>query len=130
MMRGRPVLVSSVALLIFVICPLNAQLADNLIVSGSDKPMAYGVGTYGLKGAGTQGTSGQSEAGGLYSAKIPTFTMSKSVPGVIVSDGPPSYTNMCPIPLGCIASSQHAPSVVRNYEPRCASRVLTKEFEA
>ena len=90
MMGGRPVLVSSAVLLTFVICPLNAQLADNLIVSGSDKPMAYGVGTYGLKGAGTQGVSGQSEAGGLYSAKIPTLTLSKSVPGVIVSDGTPS----------------------------------------
>lgn len=94
MMGGRPVLVSSAVLLTFVFCPLNAQLADNLIVSGSDKPMAYGVGTYGLKGAGTQGISGQSEAGGLYSAKIPTLTLSKSVPGVIVSDGKPSQTHV------------------------------------
>ena len=101
-MGGRPILVSSAVLLTFVICPLNAQLADNLIVSGSDKPMAYGVGTYGLKGAGTQGISGQSEAGGLYSAKIPTLTLSKSVPGVIVSDGTPSHTYICAIPLGCI----------------------------
>ena len=64
-----------------------AQLADNLIVSGSNKPMAYGVGTYGLKGAGTQGISGEPNGGGLYSQKIPTVTISRKVPGVIVSDG-------------------------------------------
>lgn len=83
----RVCVVSSVVVLALVICPSNGQLADNLMVSGSDRPMAYGVGTYGLKGAGTQGVSGQSQAGGLYSQKIPTFTMSRSVPGVIVSDG-------------------------------------------
>ena len=70
-----------------LISPAQAQLADNLMVSGSEKPMAYGVGTYGLKGAGTQGVSGKSEAGGLYSARIPTVTLSRSVPGVMVSDG-------------------------------------------
>ena len=80
-------LVASAIVLQLLICPSNGQLADNLIVSGSDKPMAYGVGTYGLKGAGTQGISGQSQGGGLYSQKIPTFTLSKRVPGVIVSDG-------------------------------------------
>lgn len=81
-------LVIAAAVLSFaVISPAYAQLADNLMVSGSEKPMAYGVGTYGLKGAGTQGVSGQSEAGGLYSARIPTVTLSRSVPGVIVSDG-------------------------------------------
>lgn len=63
------------------------QLADNLMVSGSDRPMAYGVGTYGLAGAGTQGISGSPNGGGLYSQKIPTVTISKRVPGVIVSDG-------------------------------------------
>lgn len=66
---------------------VNGQLADNLMVSGSDKPMAYGVGTYELKGAGTQGISGEANGGGLYSQKIPTVTISKRVPGVIVSDG-------------------------------------------
>ena len=67
------------------------------MVSGSEKPMAYGIGTYGLKGAGTQGVSGKSEAGGLYSARIPTVTLSRSVPGVMVSDGeqpPPPSTNI------------------------------------
>ncbi len=63
------------------------QLADNLMVSGSNRPMAEGVGTYGLAGAGTQGISGESNGGGLYSRKIPTVTISKRVPGVIVSDG-------------------------------------------
>ena len=75
------------AIVLQLICQSYGQLADNLIVSGSDKPMAYGVGTYGLKGAGSQGISGQSQGGGLYSQKIPTFTLSKRVPGVIVSDG-------------------------------------------
>jgi hypothetical protein len=77
-------------LALVVACVLGvtaAQLADNLIVSGSDKPMAYGVGTYGLKGAGTQGISGEPNGGGLYSQKIPTVTISRRVPGVIVSDG-------------------------------------------
>ena len=88
MMRATNlVTAASAILLIALIWPAHAQLADNLMVSGSDRPMAEGVGTYGLKGAGTQGVSGQSQAGGLYSARIPTFTLSKSVPGVIVSDG-------------------------------------------
>ena len=80
-------LLSSAILLVALISSAHAQLADNLMVSGSEKPMAYGVGTYGLKGAGTQGVSGKSEAGGLYSARIPTVTLSRSVPGVMVSDG-------------------------------------------
>ena len=82
-------LVASAIVLQLLICPSYGQLANNLIVSGTDKPMAYGVGTYGLKGAGSQGISGQSQGGGLYSQKIPTFTLSKRVPGVIVSDGEP-----------------------------------------
>ena len=84
---ARAGLVASAIVLQLLICQSYGQLADNLIVSGSDKPMAYGVGTYGLKGAGSQGISGQSQGGGLYSQKIPTFTLSKRVPGVIVSDG-------------------------------------------
>ncbi len=81
------IVIASAVLSFALISPAYAQLADNLMVSGSEKPMAYGVGTYGLKGAGTQGVSGQSEAGGLYSARIPTVTLSRSVPGVMVSDG-------------------------------------------
>jgi hypothetical protein len=75
---------------LIVACLTNVaigQLADNLMVSGSDRPMAEGVGTYGLAGAGTQGISGEANGGGLYSQKIPTVTISKRVPGVIVSDG-------------------------------------------
>ena len=80
-------LISSAIISLVLISPIHAQLADNLMVSGSERPMADGVGTYGLKGAGTQGVSGKSEAGGLYSARIPTVTLSRSVPGVMVSDG-------------------------------------------
>ena len=47
--------VATAVLSFALISPAHAQLADNLMVSGSEKPMAYGVGTYGLKGEGTQG---------------------------------------------------------------------------
>ena len=79
----------SVVLLACLPCIAIGQfpLADNLIVSGTDLPMAYGVGTYGLQGAGSQGISGESPEGGLFSPKIPTVTISNRIPGVVVSDG-------------------------------------------
>ena len=57
---------------------LPCQLADNLMVSGSDKPMSYGVGTYGLQ---------KWDSGGAKQPfNYPTVTVSNRVPGVIVSD--------------------------------------------
>ena len=74
--------IALVALLASVLASLPCfpcQLADNLMVSGSDKPMAYGVGTYGLQ----KWDSG----GSKQPANFPTVTVSNRVPGVIVSDG-------------------------------------------
>ena len=113
-------LVASAVVLQLLICQAYGQLADNLIVSGSDKPMAYGVGTYGLKGAGSQGISGQSQGGGLYSQKIPTFTLSKRVPGVIVSDGKHRLKHRKP--LHCFLfhhTGQRQASVHQVYVSRC-----------
>ncbi len=130
MMRATNlVTAASAILLIALIWPAHAQLADNLMVSGSDRPMAEGVGTYGLKGAGTQGVSGQSQAGGLYSARIPTFTLSKNVPGVIVSDGDDPYIHSFHILSAAVPSSGHrVRDSYSSYETRCRHRDVTNTF--
>lgn len=119
------IVIASAVLSFTVISPAYAQLADNLMVSGSEKPMAYGVGTYGLKGAGTQGVSGQSEAGGLYSARIPTVTLSRSVPGVMVSDGKQELVCISASSTRlCLHRSLTGPLRLLNYVTRCGTSVL------
>ncbi len=60
-----------------------AQLADNLIVSGSNRPFAEGVGTYGLPKRGE---------GGLVSDKMPSVMVTDRASGALFSNGSGNVT--------------------------------------
>ena len=80
--------VAFMALLATVLASLPCfpcQLANNLMVSGSDKPMSYGVGTYGLQ---------KWDAGGSKQVTdFPTVTVSNRVPG---ANAPLLQDCLCP----------------------------------
>ena len=61
----------------------SAQLADNLIVSGSNRPFAEGVGTYGLPKRGE---------GGFVSDKMPSVMVTDRASGAYFSNGSGNVT--------------------------------------